>query len=356
MKATMLLLLAVALTMLAVSSGAQNAASLEEVKGLIRDRQYAEALPRLDEFLEVNPEDAEARFLKGLVLVEEGRSDEAVEVFRALGDDYPELPEPHNNLAVLYAAKGEYGLARESLLTAIRTHPSYATAHENLGDIYARMAGIAYGKALQIDLENETARIKLAMVRELFSARGSMGDSASGVVPAAVRESGTTTPTVAPQPKEDAPGGAVSTATTETVVAASVAQPRADTVDASDVDTTPSEEMALRKTIDQWARAWSAQDVDQYFSYYDPGFKPPGGAARDRWEFDRRERISAPRFIEIELSDVQVDVGEGGEGTEASVSFIQHYRSDRFRDSVRKTVAMSWNGSDWKIIRERVSR
>lgn len=146
--------------------------SLKNIKKLLKDSQYEKALPRLESFLKENPKHAEARFLKGLALAEDGQTEEAQEVFLALTDDYPDLPEPHNNLAVLYAAKGDYAMARRSLLHAISNHPNYATAHENLGDIYARMAGIAYGKALEIDADNQTARVKLAMVRELFSERG----------------------------------------------------------------------------------------------------------------------------------------------------------------------------------------
>lgn len=145
---------------------------LKSIKQLIRGGEYEKALPRLNSFLKENPQHAEARFLMGLTLAEQGRAEDAQAVFLELTGDYPDLPEPHNNLAVLYAARGEYALARDSLLVAISTHPSYATAHENLGDIYARMAGIAYGKALEIDTENQTARVKLAMVRELFSERG----------------------------------------------------------------------------------------------------------------------------------------------------------------------------------------
>ncbi len=151
---------------------------IKNIRLLLRDGQYEKALPRLNSFLKENPEHAEARFLKGLALAEEGRADEAQAVFLGLTGDYPVLPEPHNNLAVLYAAKGDYALARDSLLLAISNHPSYATAHENLGDIYARMAGVAYGKALEIDADNQTARVKLAMVRELFSERGLIAISA----------------------------------------------------------------------------------------------------------------------------------------------------------------------------------
>ena len=164
---------------LAATCAAASDDPLRSIRPLVKDGQYEKALPRLNSFLRENPEHAEARFLKGLVLAEEGSIDEAQEVFLELTDDYPELPEPHNNLAVLYAARGEYDRARDSLLLAITNYPGYATAHENLGDIYARMAGIAYGKALEIDSENDTARVKLAMVRELFSERGPAAENAA---------------------------------------------------------------------------------------------------------------------------------------------------------------------------------
>lgn len=175
---------AIATTLLAAhlalfaSSLSAAADPLEGVKRLLKEADYEKAVPRLNSFLKENPEHAEARFLKGLALAESGNAEEAQEVFLALTQDYPTLPEPHNNLAVLYAAKGEYALARNSLIQAISHRPNYATAHENLGDIYARMAGIAYGNALDIDTDNQTARVKLAMVRELFSERGPAAGSA----------------------------------------------------------------------------------------------------------------------------------------------------------------------------------
>lgn len=164
-------LVAALLALTAISTPAAQD-PLKSIKQLLSSGQYEKALPRLNSFLNDNPQHAEARFLKGLALAEEGRSEEAQAVFLELTGDFPDLPEPHNNLAVLYAAKGDYSMARDSLLLAINSHPGYATAHENLGDIYARMAGIAYGKALEIDADNRSARIKLAMVRELFSERG----------------------------------------------------------------------------------------------------------------------------------------------------------------------------------------
>ncbi len=179
MKASVSSVLAAALLVLMAIPAVAAADPLKNTKQLLRDGQYEKALPRLSSFLKENPGHVEARFLKGLALAEEGRAEEAQEVFLGLTDDNPDLPEPHNNLAVLYAAKGDYAMARDSLLLAISNHPGYATAHENLGDIYARMAGAAYGKALEIDPENSTAKVKLAMVRELFSERGPSAGSVS---------------------------------------------------------------------------------------------------------------------------------------------------------------------------------
>lgn len=131
--------------------------------------QFERALERVNAHLSSRPKDARGRFLKGVILTEQKKPGEAIEVFTELTFNYPELPEPYNNLAVLYAAQGEYDKARAALETAIRVYPSYAAAHENLGDIYAQMASQAYDKAAKLDRNNKTAPIKLTLVKELFS-------------------------------------------------------------------------------------------------------------------------------------------------------------------------------------------
>jgi Flp pilus assembly protein TadD len=129
------------------------------------------ALERVEVFLSAQPKDAQGRFLKGIVLTELKRSAEAIQVFTALTEDYPELPEPYNNLAVLYAQQGNYEKAKSALELAIQTHPGFTTAHENLGDIYAQLARGAYDRAVQLDKDNATARAKLALIKDIFTAR-----------------------------------------------------------------------------------------------------------------------------------------------------------------------------------------
>jgi len=138
-----------------------------EVSQLIRQGQYPQALEKIDAYLAGSPNDAQALFFKGVIYSGMNKPDEAIAVFTRLTEDYPEFPEPYNNLAVLYAQQKLYEKARMALEMAIRAHPSYAIAYENLGDLYAKLASQAYDKATQLDAGNKTARNKLVLAREL---------------------------------------------------------------------------------------------------------------------------------------------------------------------------------------------
>jgi Flp pilus assembly protein TadD len=140
--------------------------SLHEAKSLLERKQYADATAALDRLIAERPREPQARFLKGIALTDEGKTEDAIAVFRALLADFPELPEPRNNLAVLYAQKGEYAQARDELELAVRTAPDYAVAHENLGDVYARLAQVEYEKTVALDKRNRTAAAKLKLIRE----------------------------------------------------------------------------------------------------------------------------------------------------------------------------------------------
>ena len=107
------------------------------------------------------------RFLKSVVLADSGHSAEATALLLQLAQEYPELAEPHNNLAALHAAAGDYGKARAELEESLRLNPAYATAHENLGDVYVMLAGQSYARALKLEPANTTVPPKLALVRQL---------------------------------------------------------------------------------------------------------------------------------------------------------------------------------------------
>ena len=140
-----------------------------DVSRLTRSGQLAEAIARADAYLEAKPRDPQMRFLKGVAQAEANRKADAIATFTGLTQEYPELPEPYNNLAVLYAGQGEFDKARAALESAIRANPGYATAHENLGDVYAQLAGRSYARAQQLDARNTTSQPKLALIRQLLA-------------------------------------------------------------------------------------------------------------------------------------------------------------------------------------------
>ncbi len=146
--------------------------SLRKASDLVERKQYAAAIEMLDKLTAEHPREAQARFVKGIALTDEGRTDDAIAQFRALVADFPELPEPRNNLAVLYAKKGEYRLARDELERAVQAAPDYAIAHENLGDVYARLAQVEYERTVALDKLNRSAPAKLKLIREAEVAGG----------------------------------------------------------------------------------------------------------------------------------------------------------------------------------------
>ena len=147
-----------------------RADEVAEVARLHRAGETASALARADRYLATSPQDAPMRFLKGVMLADSQRPEQAIEVFTQLTQDHPDLGEPYNNLAALYAATGAYDKARDALEQALRNQPRYAAAHENLGDVYAVLAGRAYARALDLEPASRTLAPKIALIRQLFPA------------------------------------------------------------------------------------------------------------------------------------------------------------------------------------------
>lgn len=139
-----------------------------DVNQMLRAGRHAEALARADQYLAGKPRDPQMRFLKGVILGDTGRTTEAADLFTKLIEDYPELPEPYNNLAVIQASQSQWDKARANLEMALRVNPSYATAHENLGDVHLRLAMQSWRRAQQLDVTlGRSVAPKLAAARSL---------------------------------------------------------------------------------------------------------------------------------------------------------------------------------------------
>jgi tetratricopeptide (TPR) repeat protein len=312
---------------------------LQEANQLFKQGQLDRALDRIDAHLKGNPKDARGRFLKGIILAEQSKPNDAIRIFTELTQDFPELPEPYNNLAVLYASQGQYDKARAALEMAIRTHPSYATAHENLGDIYAKMASQAYDKALQFDKSNAAAQTKLNLIKDLFTSPRPPKSAAAGKVEAAPKvASAAPAPskpaTVAQAAPAKSPGPAAKPAP-----AKEPAKPAAE-----------SSQDEVLKTVNRWAKTWSENDVEGYFAHYAGDFQTPKGISRGDWESQRKSRIAKPRKIQVEVQSPKVVFNENNRVT---VTFRQSYRSDALKVSSTKVLVMVKAGDKWLIQQER---
>jgi tetratricopeptide (TPR) repeat protein len=157
------------LALMLAAHGPVRADELADLVRLHRGGETAAALVRADRYLASHPKDASMRFFKGVMLADSRRTTEAIEIFTQLSQDHPELAEPYNNLAALHASAGDYAKARDALELALRNRPAYAAAHENLGDVYAALAGRAYARALELEPSSPTLAPKLALVRQLIS-------------------------------------------------------------------------------------------------------------------------------------------------------------------------------------------
>jgi tetratricopeptide (TPR) repeat protein len=318
---------------LAATAPLAHGDELQDINALLKQGQHAKALERVNQYLAQKPGDANARFTKGLILAEQNKTKEAIEVFSALSRDYPELPEPYNNLAVLYASQGQYEKAREQLEKSIRTHPSYATAYENLGGVYTKLASQAYDKALQFDSSNSAAKNKLSLIRDLTSSGRPPVAAAEPVQPPA-----RTTP---PKSAEAAPAEAKPAV----VAKAAPKAPEEKGPRAKD-----GGEDAVLQTVFAWAGAWSQRKVEAYLAFYAKDFKTPRGEGRSEWEAARRERIANTKQIEVEVESPKVVLRDENSAT---VSFRQRYRSDTLKINSRKTLVIVRNEGRWVIQEER---
>ena len=372
--------------------GASTAyANNADITSLLQGSQPEQALKLIDQRLTATPKDPQLRFLQGVAFAMANKNKEAIDTFTQLTKEFPELPEPYNNLAVLYANQNQLDKSRQALEQAIRTNPSYSTAHENLGDIYAKLASQAYSKALQLDGSHaQSVQPKLALIHDLFStgqaqaqaqalakapsapapvtATATQAVSSSTTAPAqatVVAAAATAQPVASAQPATATPvtETASSPATepkAETKTTAK-AEPKAETKaetkavatadagQAAKADTPTAANVAeVEAAVHAWAKAWAAKDMANYLAAYSPNFQTPGKQSRKAWEAERRARIVGKRSISVNLADLTITT----QNDRATARFRQHYRADTLNVSSRKTLQLELRKGQWLIVSE----
>jgi tetratricopeptide (TPR) repeat protein len=140
-----------------------------EIDASIAQKNWQTALTQLDARIASNPRDAQAKFKRANVLVHLNRDDDAIAAFTELTQLYPELPEPYNNLATLFARQGRLSEARAALETATQVNPNYGLAYENLGDLYLRLADAAYRRAQSLGKASPRTSQRIADIQKIVS-------------------------------------------------------------------------------------------------------------------------------------------------------------------------------------------
>lgn len=381
--------------------GQVDTSAIEE---MIAKGDLQEAMLTMEEQLSRNPNHVHLLFLKGLIHASRNEFEPAKKIFLELTKSNPELPEPFNNLAVIYAAQGDYDAARLALQQAINTHPSYATAHENLGDIYAKLASKAYNQALELDEKNSNAKEKLLLVSDLFPKERSVipqSDKQTEMeleqtrnkvteleqtlsatlqrdttdLEKSSRELAETRQLLERQQAEvkvlhEQLAGVESQlnkAQTELaqlktvpIVASNQTVMLNETKNTADTTSAPvtaparvggnhSDRESILMAVNHWAERWSAKDIEGYLAVYSSSFAPQG-MTRQRWMSQRRERLLAPSRIIVKIVSPTVNVVSP---LEARVVFTQEYASDNYRDRVLKTLSLTKQSGKWLIEEER---
>jgi tetratricopeptide (TPR) repeat protein len=317
-----------------------------EVAQMTRDGKFVEALNKADAYLAGKPRDPQMRFLKGVAQKDAGKTPEAIATFTKLTEDFPNLPEPYNNLAVLYANQNQFDKAKSALELALKTNPGYAIAYENLGDVYARLSSQAYNKALQIEGTNPAITPKLAMARQLFNSNTGR-IAAIGTSPSVVPDKAA--PAVIPKPAAPAAPAVVTTPPAATPPAP-VAPPAKPPATKADDEQSQGDTKAVEAAVRKWAEAWSDKNLKVYFSSYGKDFEPPRDSKRSAWENDREARIMGKSKISVRLDGLKITVN----GNKAIAKFRQYYKADELAVSSRKTLELTRYGDQWRITRETV--
>ncbi len=126
-----------------------------DVEKLVKARKFPEAIDLINSHLKKTPQNVQLRFLKARIQIETQDYAQAKKTLIVITQQFPELPEPYNNLAAIAANENKWIEARDYLELALKLRPSYAVASANLGEVYVRLGAQAYDDASKSALLNQ---------------------------------------------------------------------------------------------------------------------------------------------------------------------------------------------------------
>ncbi len=304
-----------------------TALAADSVQQLIGQKKYAKAVQIGEQLLRENPDQASTRFLTAYAHQMTGNTERSIKLYEELIRDEPDLPEPYNNLAMIYLAKGDYDYASQLLVSAINTRINYAIAYANLSHVYKGIASEAYRRAVSQSSEpaKYTHDIELTAITRLE------------------------TPDELPQLASLLPAKP-----TPALPTTSKTIPSQSTVTSNETAPTlinlANQQTLLIEKVRAWASAWSNKDFDNYTDSYMPDYRSDF-ATHSQWVAYRRGRIQRPGNIKVAVSNFAI---KRGSDARVSIDFTQAFSSSRYSDRVIKRLGFERVGSQWKIVSERV--
>ncbi len=308
------------------------AVSVSAAKDLLAQGKTKAAIAVLKKVVGQSPDDYQAWFLLGVSQSRQHQLNDSAASFRKVVNLRPKLAEPHNNLAVIYNELGDLRAAVQELETSIRINPDYATAQENIGNLYVKLAAESFRKALA---QHDSPSLRRRYER-LMQVEGNTAGNAPDY--AGARPEPRPEPTYAPdygnEPEFDA----------ETTIEPEFEQP------------SPARSFAgtggVLDAVEAWRSAWSDRDLQGYFSAYADGFRPGKRfLSHDAWVRYKRKVIGNKSFIQVRLEDIKV---EQMSGDLAKVTFLQHFKADGYASDDRKSLIFEQQQGGWKIIHEAI--
>lgn len=111
------------------------------------------------------------------------------------------------------------------------------------------------------------------------------------------------------------------------------------------------ESQRIFDVIDRWAEAWINLDAETYISFYSKDYRPDDKTSHQAWVIDRKHRLNNQQWLKLGISGIVISKHDDNT---YSVMFKQRYKSDSFRDNVRKELVFIKADSQWRINAERV--
>jgi len=285
-------------------AGLVYAGDYEALQDYVQQKKYAEARQLAGPLLAGDKPPLQIGFLVAQMEVQAGQPASAITLYEKLIQAYPEQAELYNNLAVIFASQGELARAQQTLEQGMQTQAEYAVLYKNLNLVYLARANSSYSKAINLTDTPET--VGLVVLNELSL----------------------------PEPEH-------------TKVSPASHQVQAESVDNKNKAETVQQ--AAFAMLESWAQAWAAQKVDEYLGFYAESFQPPRGLSRPAWQRERRQRLTRPAWIKVELTDMK-ELHSSPE--RVIVELVQGYQTPGYQDRTRKQFILGLAGQAWRIEKE----